>query len=72
VSFNKNPDQRVRFEGRTLITSELILFGVIALNALIFSKIEGWTYVDGLYFSVVVILTIGESLYMKSIAGVSC
>jgi potassium channel subfamily K len=42
-----------------LIISEMILFGVMALEALIFSKIEGWTYLDGLYFSVVSLLTIG-------------
>lgn len=38
---------------------ELGLFCVLALEALIFSKIEGWSFFDGLYFSLVVSLTIG-------------
>ena len=47
LHFSNAPDEKVRFEGRTLILSELILFGLISLNALVFSQIEGWTYLDG-------------------------
>ncbi|PWN86532.1 voltage-gated potassium channel [Acaromyces ingoldii] len=57
--FNRSPDATIRFQGRTFIVSELILFGLIALEALIFSKIEGWTYLEGIYFSVVALLSIG-------------
>lgn len=38
---------------------ELGLFCCLAIEALIFSKIEGWSFFDGIYFSLVVALTIG-------------
>lgn len=33
--------------------------GIVAIQALVFSKIEGWEYADGIYFSVQTALTIG-------------
>lgn len=30
-----------------MLTSEMILFALLALNALTFSQIEGWTYLEG-------------------------
>lgn len=49
----------MRLNGRIFIISELTLFGLIALEGLVFSKLEGWSYLDGLYFSVTSLLTIG-------------
>lgn len=61
VFFHDNdlPDEEIRFQGRAFITSELTLFGLIALQALIFSQIEGWAFLDGLYFTVTALLSIG-------------
>jgi potassium channel subfamily K len=42
-----------------MLTSEMILFALLALNGLTFSKIEGWSYLEGIYFSVVALLSIG-------------
>lgn len=36
-----------------------LFLGDIALSALIFSKIEGWTYLQGIYFIIVTFLTVG-------------
>lgn len=58
VRFGTNHEQ-LRFEGRTFILSELTLFGTLAIEALIFSQLEGWSFLDGVYFSVVTVLTIG-------------
>lgn len=45
---------------------ELGLFFTLALEALIFSRIEGWGYFDGIYFSLVVSLTIGYGDYVPT------
>lgn len=37
----------------------MILFALLALNGLTFSRIEHWTYLEGIYFSVVSLLSIG-------------
>lgn len=50
---------RLHLDGRVFILSELMLVSLLAIQALIFSQIEGWMYLDGLYFSIVSALTIG-------------
>jgi hypothetical protein len=32
-----------------MLTSEMILFALLAINALTFSQIEGWTYLEGAF-----------------------
>lgn len=66
---NSAPDEEIKFEGRTFICSELALFGLIALEALIFSKIEGWTYLTGIYFTIVSLLSIGFGDYSPTHAS---
>lgn len=46
-------------DGRHFILSVSIFVFVIAIMALIFSKIEGWYFLDGVYFSIVSTLTVG-------------
>lgn len=50
---------QLHLDGRVFLLAELALVALIALEALIFSRIEHWSYLDGLYFSVVTLLTIG-------------
>ncbi|KZP04697.1 hypothetical protein FIBSPDRAFT_386019 [Athelia psychrophila] len=51
--------KKIRVSGRHFMLSIISLTTLLALEALIFSKIEGWAYLDGIYFSVVSMLTIG-------------
>lgn len=61
---------QMHLDGRVFLLSELTLFGLIALQALVFCKIEGWLYVDALYFTVVTFLTIGFGDFSPStVAG---
>ncbi|PWN22633.1 hypothetical protein BCV69DRAFT_280225 [Microstroma glucosiphilum] len=71
VIFHDNdlPDEEIRFQGRAFITSELTLFALIALEALIFSQIEGWAFLDGIYFTVVSLLSIGFGDFSPSFAS---
>lgn len=56
----------IHWQARTLIISEIAIVGLLAIQALLFSKIEGWLYLDGLYFSVVSLLTIGFGDYVPT------
>lgn len=49
----------IRVVGRTFMLSVMSLVSLFALNALIFSRVEHWTYLDGIYFSLVTAFTIG-------------
>jgi Ion channel len=60
---------KMRLRGRGFILSELLLFGILALQALAFSRIEGWPYFDGVYFSVVTMLLIGFGDLLPTTAG---
>lgn len=50
---------KVRIDGRHFMLSVTAFVLVIALMALVFSRIEGWTYVTGLFFAIVSTLTVG-------------
>ena len=56
-------DVDVRMQGKQFLLSVTIFIGVLAIQALVFSKIEGWSYVDSIYFSVQPALTIGFGDY---------
>lgn len=61
---------QLHLDGRIFLFAEMTLVALIALQALVFSRIEHWTYLDGLYFSVVSLLTIGFGDYSpKTTAG---
>ena len=49
----------IRLEGKRFMLSVTLFVVILALQALVFSRIEGWTYLDGIYFSVETALTIG-------------
>lgn len=49
----------IRVAGKNFMLSVMSLIALFALNALVFSRIEHWTYVDGIYFSLVTAFTIG-------------
>ncbi|CAE6511710.1 unnamed protein product [Rhizoctonia solani] len=50
---------QIRVAGRHFMLQNTMLMCLIALNALIFSRIEDWTYLQGIYFTIVTFLTIG-------------
>jgi potassium channel subfamily K, other eukaryote len=63
-NFDLDDDQR------TLILQTMMFFFWLAGGAAIFSKIEGWTYADALYYADVSILTIGfGDIYPMTDAG---
>ncbi|KAF7971393.1 hypothetical protein HWV62_21228 [Athelia sp. TMB] len=51
--------KKIRISGRHFMLSIISLISLLAIEALIFSKIEDWQYLDGIYYSVVSMLTIG-------------
>ncbi|CDZ97209.1 Tandem pore domain K channel [Phaffia rhodozyma] len=50
---------RVRVDGRHFMESMMAFVLSVGIQALIFSKLEGWYYFDGLFFSIVATLTVG-------------
>jgi potassium channel subfamily K len=52
-------DIDVRLQGKQFLLSVTIFITILAIQALVFCKIEGWTYLDAIYFSVQTALTIG-------------
>ncbi|KAH7337786.1 hypothetical protein B0J17DRAFT_664258 [Rhizoctonia solani] len=54
-----NTKVQLRVAGRHFMLQNTMLIGLIALTALIFSRIEGWTYLQGIYFTIVTFLTVG-------------
>ncbi|EUC60623.1 ion channel protein, partial [Rhizoctonia solani AG-3 Rhs1AP] len=50
---------QIRVAGRHFMLQNTMLIALIALTALIFSRIEKWTYLQGIYFTIVTFLTIG-------------
>ncbi|WRT67322.1 uncharacterized protein IL334_004292 [Kwoniella shivajii] len=49
----------IRSEGRRFMLSVTTFISILAVQSLVFAKIEGWSYSDGIYFSTQVALTIG-------------
>lgn len=58
-SSDSEESKKIRVSGRHFMLSIISLITMLGVEALIFSKIEGWAYLDGIYFSVVSMLTIG-------------
>ncbi|CEL54017.1 Outward-rectifier potassium channel TOK1 OS=Saccharomyces cerevisiae (strain ATCC 204508 / S288c) GN=TOK1 PE=1 SV=1 [Rhizoctonia solani AG-1 IB] len=50
---------QIRVAGRHFMLQNTMLTALIALTALIFSRIEEWTYLQGIYFTIVTFLTVG-------------
>ncbi|KAF8688616.1 Voltage-gated potassium channel, partial [Rhizoctonia solani] len=50
---------QIRVAGRHFMLQNTMLIALIALTALIFSRIEQWTYLQGIYFTIVTFLTVG-------------
>ncbi|PWN51899.1 voltage-gated potassium channel [Violaceomyces palustris] len=59
IRSSKSETSFVKYQGLNFIASELSLIFVVAIQALVFSKVEGWDFFDGIYFSIVSMLTIG-------------
>ncbi|EIW70019.1 hypothetical protein TREMEDRAFT_30177 [Tremella mesenterica DSM 1558] len=60
-AFGKSSEDtsEVRSEGKRFMISVTIFLGILALQSLVFCKIEHWAYSDSIYFSVQTALTIG-------------
>lgn len=50
---------QIRVAGRHFMLQNTMLVALMALTALIFSRIENWTYLQGIYFTIVTLLTVG-------------
>ncbi|KAJ1300970.1 hypothetical protein OPQ81_003395 [Rhizoctonia solani] len=50
---------QIRVAGRHFMLQNTMLIALIALTALVFSRIEKWTYLQGIYFTIVTFLTVG-------------
>jgi potassium channel subfamily K len=44
---------------RTLMLQTMMVLAYLLIGAVVFSKLEGWSYLDGVYWSCVTILTVG-------------
>jgi potassium channel subfamily K len=55
--------RQVRVSGRHFMLSTTSFLALVALTALIMSRIEGWSYLDGIYFSLVTFETVGFGDY---------
>ncbi|ODN83387.1 hypothetical protein L202_01531 [Cryptococcus amylolentus CBS 6039] len=55
----KSDTSDIRNEGKRFMLSVTAFVGILAAQSLVFSKIEGWSYLDGIYMSVQTALTIG-------------
>jgi len=57
---NEDEDTKeVRTQGRRFMLSVTAFFTILAIQSLVFCKIESWAYSDAIYFSVQTALTIG-------------
>ena len=56
----------VRSSGRKFMLSVTIFISIIALQSLVFSRLEHWSYADGIYFSIQTALTIGYGDFTPS------
>lgn len=52
-------NNEIRLRGRGFMVNVTLFVASIAIQGLILSEIEHWTYLDGLYFATVSILTVG-------------
>jgi potassium channel subfamily K len=59
----------VRSSGRKFMLSVTAFLSIIALQALVFSRLEHWAYADGIYFSIQTALTIGYGDFTPSTAA---
>ncbi|WWC69262.1 uncharacterized protein I206_103200 [Kwoniella pini CBS 10737] len=49
----------IRSQGKTFMLSVTAFISILAVQSLVFSRVEHWSYSDGIYFSTQVALTIG-------------
>jgi voltage-gated potassium channel Kch len=56
---NRDIHTQVRVSGRHFMLSTTLFLFLVGLTALIMSRIEGWSYLDGIYYSTVTFETIG-------------
>ncbi|WWC60913.1 uncharacterized protein I303_103489 [Kwoniella dejecticola CBS 10117] len=54
-----NGEVDVQSEGRRFMLSVTAFISILAVQSLVFSRVEHWSYSDGIYFSTQVALTIG-------------
>ncbi|OCF71649.1 hypothetical protein I204_07709 [Kwoniella mangroviensis CBS 8886] len=57
--YEQQDQSDIRSEGRRFMLSVTAFISILAFQSLVFSRIEHWSYSDGIYFSTQVALTIG-------------
>nr|ODN94990.1 hypothetical protein L204_04335 [Cryptococcus depauperatus CBS 7855] len=63
---SKSDNSDIRNEGRRFMLSVTAFLTILAIQSLVFSQIEGWDYVSGIYMSVQTALTIGYGDYVPT------
>jgi hypothetical protein len=66
----QKPKNRLSYMQRQLIVLEIVVILYIIIGGLIYSKLEGWTFNDAVYFSIITLMTCGTGDYSpNSFAG---
>ncbi|ADV20024.1 potassium channel protein [Cryptococcus gattii E566] len=63
---SKSDNWDVRSQGRRFMLSVTVFIAILGVQSLVFSRIEDWEYVDGIYMSVQTALTIGYGDYVPT------
>jgi len=59
----QKPKNRLSYMQRQLIVLEIVAIFYLIIGGLIFSKLEGWTFNDAVYFSIITLMTCGTGDY---------
>ncbi|KAL6590265.1 voltage-gated potassium channel [Neocallimastix sp. 'constans'] len=66
----QKPKNRLSYMQRQLIVLEIVVILYIIIGGLIYSNLEGWTFNDAVYFSIITLMTCGTGDYSpNSFAG---
>jgi len=57
--FGQKPKNRLSYMQRQLIVLEILVIFYIIIGGLIYSKLEGWTFNDAVYFAIITLMTCG-------------
>jgi hypothetical protein len=59
----QKPKNRLSYMQRQLIVLEIVAIFYLIIGGLIYSKLEGWTFNDAVYFSIITLMTCGTGDY---------
>ncbi|EIN05813.1 voltage-gated potassium channel [Punctularia strigosozonata HHB-11173 SS5] len=62
-------NHKIHVSGRHYMLHSTYFITLIAIGALVFSRIEHWTYLEGIYFTIVCFLTVGFGDFLPTTAA---